>query len=465
MGNLKKSKSINNILFNYIFKIIISSIFIILVLVFLINEGFNRELIYPANYVESKISENLELYETKEIIETADIPAYTGFAVVDENLNYKYGNISKEKYNEIKDTLDKGHTRDSYSGFLKVIDRKDEKLILNYYIKIRFKNPKIDRLFPSVERDVLILGFFLIILNILFLIIKFTRKIGNSILSLKDISREIEKENLDFDIKYTEIKEVNQVAKSMEDMRDELRRSLERQWSGEQEKREQISSLAHDLKTPLTIIKGNVQLLDELEEDLEKQEYIKYMDKNIEDMEKYIKTLINISKNFSEINYDKEYENIDIDKLLDELLDKAKALALRKNIEIINNFSKVEGNRIFASREEIIRIYENILSNAVDFSPVDSQIYLNSSIQGGEFRFTVVDSGRGFSKESLKKAAEEFYMDDMSRGRKNHYGMGLFITKKLVGKYGGDLEIGNTASGNGKVSIIIPIKSNKLKNN
>ena len=458
MADGKRARSINTILFYYIFKIIISSAFIIFIMSIIINEGLKREIIYPANYVESMIIKNMDIYETKEKLEKEDIPPYTDYAVVDDNFNYKYGNISEDKFKEIKDLLEKDYTRDSYYGFLKVVNRDGEKLILNYSLKIRFKNPNIDKLFSSFERDVLIFTFILLIINILCLIINFTREIGNSILSLKDISKEIENKNLDFEIKYTNIKEVNQVVKSMDDMKNELKNSLERQWLNESEKREQISSLAHDLKTPLTIVKGNLQLLEELEEDVDKKEYLNYMDKNISDMEEYIKILINISKNSEENNYSKDYKDIDIKNLLYELLEKSKALALRKNIKINKDFENIVDRKIYANREEIMRIYENILSNAVDFSPVYGEINLNGKIEKDNFIFSVIDSGRGFSDESLKKATKEFYMDDISRGRKNHYGMGLFITKKLVDKYNGKINISNTKDGNGKVEIILPVK-------
>lgn len=458
MADGKRARSINTILFYYIFKIIISSAFIIFIMSIIINEGLKREIIYPANYVESMIIKNMDIYETKEKLEKEDIPPYTDYAVVDDNFNYKYGNISEDKFKEIKDLLEKYYTRDSYYGFLKVVNRDGEKLILNYSLKIRFKNPNIDKLFSYFERDVLIFTFILLIINILCLIIKFTREIGNSILSLKDISKEIENENLDFEIKYTNIKEVNQVVKSMDDMKNELKNSLERQWLNESEKREQISSLAHDLKTPLTIVKGNLQLLEELEEDVDKKEYLNYMDKNISDMEEYIKILINISKNSEENNYSKDYKDIDIKNLLYELLEKSKGLALRKNIKINKDFENIVDRKIYANREEIMRIYENILSNAVDFSPVYGEINLNAKIEKDNFVFSVIDSGRGFSDESLKKATKEFYMDDISRGRKNHYGMGLFITKKLVDKYNGKINISNTKDGNGKVEIILPVK-------
>jgi len=458
MADGKRARSINTILFYYIFKIIISSAFIIFIMSIIINEGLKREIIYPANYVESMIIKNMDIYETKEKLEKEDIPPYTDYAVVDDNFNYKYGNISEDKFKEIKDLLEKDYTRDSYYGFLKVVNRDGEKLILNYSLKIRFKNPNIDKLFSYFERDVLIFTFILLIINILCLIINFTREIGNSILSLKDISKEIENENLDFEIKYTNIKEVNQVVKSMDDMKNELKNSLERQWLNESEKREQISSLAHDLKTPLTIVKGNLQLLEELEEDVDKKEYLNYMDKNISDMEEYIKILINISKNSEENNYSKDYKDIDIKNLLYELLEKSKALALRKNIKINKDFENIVDRKIYANREEIMRIYENILSNAVDFSPVYGEINLNGKIEKDNFIFSVIDSGRGFSDESLKKATKEFYMDDISRGRKNHYGMGLFITKKLVDKYNGKINISNTKDGNGKVEIILPVK-------
>ena len=101
-------------------------------------------------------------------------------------------------------------------------------------------------------------------------------------------TKEIENQKSDFEMEHSKIKEFENVLLSFDDMRTSLKTSLEKQWSAEQNQREQIASLAHDLKTLLTVMQGNIDLLDETELDEEQKLYLSYAMNSSEQMKEHL---------------------------------------------------------------------------------------------------------------------------------------------------------------------------------
>lgn len=85
--------------------------------------------------------------------------------------------------------------------------------------------------------------------------------------------------------------EIDAVLQGIDNMKDSLKIALEKQWSVEQQKREQISALAHDIKTPLTIVKGNVRLLNETDMAEEQKSYCNYIEESSMQMERYLPSI------------------------------------------------------------------------------------------------------------------------------------------------------------------------------
>ena len=113
---------------------------------------------------------------------------------------------------------------------------------------------------------------------------------------LFEATEKVAEQNLDFEVGHSKIKEFEDVLCSFSDMKNNLKLSLEKQWSAEQLQKEQIAALAHDLKTPLTVIQGNIDLISETELDDEQRLYAGYITESSGQMGVYIRTLIDISR-------------------------------------------------------------------------------------------------------------------------------------------------------------------------
>ena len=111
--------------------------------------------------------------------------------------------------------------------------------------------------------------------------------------------------------------------------------------------------------------------------------------------------------------------------------------------------------------KDIQKAFQNIVSNAVGFSEKSSQIKLQFIKNKSEYVVSVIDNGKGFSKESLEKATQKFYSENKARSG-SHYGLGLSIVDKIMNEHNGfiqieNLEVDNTIIG-AKVSLVFPLK-------
>jgi len=261
---------------------------------------------------------------------------------------------------------------------------------------------------------------------------------------------------LDFSINPTGIREIDNISFSLEQMKGALNNSLKQQWELEQARREQISALAHDLKTPLTIIRGNAELLQDTVQDETQREYNDYILKNTMEIEKFTKQLIDLSKMEQKVVSEKA--NVEMDAFILQLEHQMKALSLEKCLEVIVEKDNLPAS-IFMDKELFYRAMLNLIVNAVEHSPIKSKVILLVQGEMNFVHFIVVDSGAGFSAKDLNEATKQFYRGDPSRNSANHHGMGLYIAQSIITKHGGTLTLENDSmSGGGKVTITIPIK-------
>ncbi|MDE5599123.1 MAG: HAMP domain-containing histidine kinase, partial [Lachnospiraceae bacterium] len=341
-------------------------------------------------------------------------------------------------------------------------------LVLTYRIRSVFANPTLRRFFPDIEIVGLIVFFLLLILNLAFVIRHNAERLAKELLILQNAADQIREQNLDFKIAKTGIREFNQVADSLDALRTELSHSLEEQWSMQQQKKRQFAALAHDIKTPLTIVRGNAELLAETELDMEQTSYNQFILKNTEQIQRYVTKMIETAKDDIPDGDSVSSLPVPFRQFLDELCENTKSLGHKKNLSV--SFTSETLPEYLPFPEALIkRILNNLLDNAIYYSPDRGSVSLHTcliacenntsenSSAGSMLRFTVSDEGCGFSAEALRLGTEEFYRDDTSRSDKYHFGMGLTIVKQLVDGIGGTLILGNRPEGGGVVTVKLPV--------
>lgn len=247
------------------------------------------------------------------------------------------------------------------------------------------------------------------------------------------------------------IKEFDDCLSAIDDMRDALRESLEKQWKTEQEKKQQMSALAHDIKTPLTIVRGNAELLSETELTTEQKNNITYVLNGTTQIQSYVKQLIDVTKSWN--CSDVTYTTVRLEDFFADI--KEQALGL---VEIyhqkIDWKAEQSDKKVTIAYDPMFRAVMNVIQNAVEHTKENGIIYIDAKEQDGRLTFIVEDSGSGFTKEALLHGTEQFFMDDTSRNGEAHYGMGLFFAKTVAEKYGGGIKLSNSENtGGARVEI------------
>ena len=410
--------------------------------------------------IEADIESKITVIASAKAVSAELIPETCEYAVVSTRGEFLSGSLTKPEtdaaWNMIKDgrrisgiSLVTGLNAQCYYP----VERKDEVCIIVYPALSQFPAGFFRKHLPAPEIILFWTVLAAIFAEIILLSRLYGRKISRKLIPLKSATEKIQNKDLEFDVQYTGIQEIDAALRSLEDMKTELKRSLESQWRIEQMQKMQISALAHDIKTPLTVVRGNAEMLSDTDQTEEQRGFTHYISKNADQMEQYVQTLIDLSR--AEAGHLLRRESVNTRVFLDELHDQIHALVSIKHLNI--EFEERELPEYIDLDSSLIqRAIMNIVSNAVDYSPAGGLIRFTVSAEKHKIRFVIVDSGEGFSAEDLKNAAMQFYQGDSSRSSKSHYGMGLFIADSIARQHGGSLSIANSPSkGGGMVTIEI----------
>ena len=419
--------------------------------------SLNTKLILPANQTEQ------ELYRLEDKIEKADtfqakrLPKDTTYLLMTKDGKIKASNMSKKLQQQALASYSGNAVSPNDYGYFMVFKRQKEVCIVNYRLEAHYSVAWMNKYLPNVSLLGLILTGLGVLLVFTLVTILFARRLQRQLSPIIAATQKIAKQNLDFTVQSSDIKEFNQVLNSLDTMRAALRDSLMHSWQVEQEKQNQIAALTHDIKTPLTVIKGNTELLKQTELSETQEAFVGYSLKNIGQVETYLQQLSYLAKN-SQLQ-DFHPEKIKVAAFLEELSQNSQALAATKDIKIqfVNNLSDAQLTAYW-DKGLLARALMNIISNAVEHSPQGSQLQLVCHLENELFQLTCLDSGQGFSREALDKAKMQFFQDDISRHDRKHSGLGLTIADNIIRLHGGSLSLSNDAkTASGRVDVVLPL--------
>ena len=265
----------------------------------------------------------------------------------------------------------------------------------------------------------------------------YRKKLREPITQLQNGVERIQEDNLDFHIEYDGDDELGRLCCSMEKMRGELRQKHKALWESLEQRKLLNASVSHDLRTPITVLKGYLDYLeknipqDKLTEDM-LLDTVSSMQGAVNRLELYVESVRDIEK-IENIEIEKRSENVKL--LLNELRSNVRQLAGNKEIIISNDITV---DKIQIDKGVFFRILENLLQNALRYA--EKQVSINLSHKKDFLILTVKDDGKGFSAADLEKATTVFYSNDKE---KQHFGIGLSVCKILCEKHGGLLYVGN----------------------
>lgn len=259
---------------------------------------------------------------------------------------------------------------------------------------------------------------------------------------MKMATQNIKDGNLDYELEVTTEDEIGQLCRDFEEMRLRLKDTATEKVEYDKRSKELISNISHDLKTPITAIKGYVEgIMDGVADTPEKMErYIRTIYNKANDMDTLINELTLYSKidsnripyNFSTLSVHEYFSDCAMDLKMD-----LESRGIRFAYE-----NHVEGDvRIIADAEQIKRVINNIISNSTKYmNKTEKKLSLRVKDVGDFVQVEIEDNGKGIGVKELPYIFERFYRTDESRNSATGgSGIGLSIVKKIIEEHGGKI--------------------------
>lgn len=236
------------------------------------------------------------------------------------------------------------------------------------------------------------------------------------------------------------LREFSATLHAMQTMGQELTDSLQSQWRMEQQRAEQIAALTHDLKTPLSIIQGNADLLAEDALSADQQTQVEAILRGTDRAQQYLAALRTACAPPA------TGETFPSHTLVSELAETARALCAPAGVQLILN-EQWQGT-LCAAQCDLLRAAENLLDNAVRYTPRGGTVTLLVTKEKQDFILRVTDTGPGFTAEALARAGELLYTE-AARSDAAHQGFGLYFARKVAQSHGGVLVLSNLPAAHG----------------
>lgn len=269
-----------------------------------------------------------------------------------------------------------------------------------------------------------------------------SRSVLKPIESLKYAANQIKEGNLNFRVNINSNDEIGELCLAFEEMRGKLKESVDMQLQYESNRKELISNISHDLKTPVTAIKGYVEgIMDGVADSPEKMDkYVKTIYSKAADIDRLIEELFLFSKlDLNKLPFN--FESTDISTYMKDCIEELELDLEKKNINLIY-YDNIEGKPIvLTDRERLKRVITNIVENAVKYTQKESgKIEISLSENLNNIKFQIKDDGQGIPEKDIPYIFDRFFRSDLSRNTSTGgSGLGLAIAKLIIEEHGGSI--------------------------
>lgn len=266
------------------------------------------------------------------------------------------------------------------------------------------------------------------------------RSIAVPLVKLKKATKNIKEGNLDFVLEVEGNDEFSQLCQDFEEMRKRLKESTEEKILMDKENKELISNISHDLKTPITAVKGYVEgIMDGVADTPEKMDrYVRTIYNKTNEMDHLINELTFYSKiDTNRIPY--TFSKLNVEDYFSDCAEELGFEMETRGIELVYANYVEKGVQVIADGEQIRRVIHNIVSNAIKYMEKPRGIIQLRVKDVGDFiQVEIEDNGKGIAAKDLPYIFDRFYRTDVSRNSsKGGSGIGLSIVKKIMEDHGG----------------------------
>lgn len=291
-----------------------------------------------------------------------------------------------------------------------------------------------------MAKDLFISAFVILISVALVVGLWVYRSIAVPLVKLKKATQNIKEGNLDFVLDVEGKDEFSELCQDFEEMRRRLKESTEEKSFIEKENRELISNISHDLKTPITAVKGYVEgIMDGVADTPEKMDrYVRTIYNKTNEMDHLINELTFYSKiDTNRIPY--TFNKLNVEDYFEDCSEEVGLELETRGIELVYANYVEKDVMVIADGEQIRRVIHNIISNAIKYMDKPKGIIQIRIKDVGDFiQIEIEDNGKGIGPKDLPYIFDRFYRTDVSRNSsKGGSGIGLSIVKKILEDHGG----------------------------
>lgn len=332
---------------------------------------------------------------------------------------------------------------------------KEQSLIIRQNTLPEFADPRLRKLaYNHLSYLLVMLGIFLVLTVV---IIRLVKEISKDFRYVEEIALALGQVGASRTKKHVKIIEFEQVLQNLYKKSDELARLIENERSEKKDLSFQIAALSHDVKTPLTVVKGNVELLELTNLTTQQAEYLASISKSLAVFERYFNSMID----YARLLNDERQTKINVASFISDLLAEFSELAKTYKVALETHVT-VESQVFMGNSPALERALVNIFVNACRYANAEAkQVTVTIKEVDAQLIFEIWNNGVPFSENVKKNAEKLFFTENGSRNcNKKHYGLGLAFAKTVSFKHKGTLLLLNPPSGGAKV--IFKIKLIKL---
>ena len=244
-------------------------------------------------------------------------------------------------------------------------------------------------------------------------------------------------------------------SRALNEMQTKLLEEIEFRKEAERKKDEFISIASHELKTPMTSIKGYIQLLERSldKEDLETTRVRLHKVQNqVEKLNLLVADLLDISKIESgKLKFNKKY--FSFDKILDHIVE----IMEQANPQVKFIKKGQINTKIFGDEMLIEQVIINFITNAIKYAPDSDEVHFTSELRGDEIYFSVKDFGIGMAKEHQQQIFDKFYRVEETSERFQGLGIGLYICQEIIERHEGKIGVNSEPDEGSEFYFTIPL--------
>ena len=291
-----------------------------------------------------------------------------------------------------------------------------------------------------IAKDLLFTATVILVFTALSIGLWIYRSIATPLVKLKKATQNIKEGNLDFVLDVEGDDEFSELCRDFEEMRMRLKESAEEKVLLDKENKELISNISHDLKTPITAVKGYVEgIMDGVADTPEKMDrYVKTIYNKTNEMDHLINELTFYSKiDTNRIPY--TFSKLNVEDYFGDCAEEVGLELETRGIELVYANYVESGVLVIADGEQIRRVIHNIISNAIKYMDKPKGIIQIRVKDVGDFiQVEIEDNGKGIAAKDIAYIFDRFYRTDVSRNSsKGGSGIGLSIVKKILEDHGG----------------------------